>query len=260
MNYALFPGGKRFRPVLTLLGAEIVGGERENVLPAAVAVEFVHTSALIFDDLPCMDNASERRGKAALHTKYGEGMAVLVALALLNNSYGLIFGCGEVDESLLIRAHSELVECIGASGMVAGQTVDLAAASGPGLFSKVSRDEFESARNLKTTALMRTSLRVGAILSGASEEQLKALSRFADLIGNAYQTSDDLIDIHEDAALANGILRRETLTLEIGVKDAKKRIVDFVTQAKEVLITEYGPIKPVNILCEMADYITERES
>ncbi|HMS40044.1 MAG TPA: polyprenyl synthetase family protein, partial [Pyrinomonadaceae bacterium] len=91
VEYALFSGGKRLRPVLTLLGAELFGAKAETVLPAAVAGEFIHTSSLIFDDLPCMDNASERRGKTSLHEKFGEGLAVLVAIGFLNASYGLVF-------------------------------------------------------------------------------------------------------------------------------------------------------------------------
>ena len=91
VEYALFSGGKRLRPVLTLLGAELFGGKPELMMPAAVAGEFIHTSSLIFDDLPCMDNAPERRGKTSLHEKFGEGLAVLVAIGFLNASYGLIF-------------------------------------------------------------------------------------------------------------------------------------------------------------------------
>ena len=91
VEYALFSGGKRLRPVLTLLGAELVGGNAEQVIPAAVAGEFIHTSSLIFDDLPAMDNASERRGKTSLHEKFGEGLAILVAIGFLNSAYGLVF-------------------------------------------------------------------------------------------------------------------------------------------------------------------------
>ncbi|MDQ3089298.1 MAG: polyprenyl synthetase family protein, partial [Acidobacteriota bacterium] len=91
VEYALFSGGKRLRPVLTLLGAELFGGTAEIILPSAVAVEFIHTSSLIFDDLPCMDNADKRRGKTSLHEKFGEGLAVLVAIGFLNASYALVF-------------------------------------------------------------------------------------------------------------------------------------------------------------------------
>ncbi len=190
-RYALFSGGKRLRPVLTLLGAELVGGRAEDVIPAAVAGEFIHTSSLIFDDLPAMDNASERRGKTSLHEKFGEGLAILVAIGFLNSAYGLVFVNHKNQPERAIAAHAEIVECVGASGMLGGQSVDLALAKGAN-FDSVSGDNFESVRNLKTSALMRLSLRVGAILAGANSNQLKNLSRFAELLGDAYQISDDL--------------------------------------------------------------------
>lgn len=257
LNYSLFPGGKRLRPVLTLLGAEIVGGIKENVMPAAVAIEYIHTSALIFDDLPCMDNSTERRGKISLHLKYNEGLAILVALSLLNVSYGLIFDCVAKDKSLLIKAHAELVECIGSHGMVAGQSVDLAVANKS---QTLSRDGFETTRNLKTSALMRMALRVGAILSDANEKQLNALSRFADLIGDAYQTSDDLLDLQKDATLTAEASRHETIALEKGINSAKERINNLITQAKQILVEEFRQSESANLLCAMADYIAERKS
>ncbi|HNQ14600.1 MAG TPA: polyprenyl synthetase family protein, partial [Pyrinomonadaceae bacterium] len=128
VEYALFSGGKRLRPVLTMLGAELVGGNAESVLPAAVAGEYIHTSSLIFDDLPCMDDAEMRRGKTSVHEKFGEGLAVLVAIGFLNASYGLVFvNHANLPERAML-AHAELVECIGAAGMVGGQAVDLALA------------------------------------------------------------------------------------------------------------------------------------
>jgi geranylgeranyl pyrophosphate synthase len=121
-------GGKRLRPVLTLLGAELVGGKTDLIVQPACAVEFIHTSSLIFDDLPCMDNANERRGKASLHEKFGEGLAVLVAIGFLNASYGLVFVNHSGMPERAMAAHAEIVECVGASGMVGGQSVDLALA------------------------------------------------------------------------------------------------------------------------------------
>lgn len=272
--YALFPGGKRLRPVLTLLGAEIVGGLASEVLAAAVAVEYVHTSSLIFDDLPCMDSASERRGRSSLHTRYGEGLAVLVALALMNASYGLMFdGVNAEQATRAVNAHRELVECIGARGMVAGQSIDLAESDdhkhddfGAVATDKVSdRNEArevvdDAVRNLKTSALIRLALRVGAILSGATDGQLAALSRYAELIGEAYQTSDDLLDLREDALLSTATTRRATFANERGAKDTKERVAHFVHEAKNVLAAEFGTTLPARLLCDMADYIAAREA
>ncbi|MBA3439846.1 MAG: polyprenyl synthetase family protein [Pyrinomonadaceae bacterium] len=253
LRYALFPGGKRLRPVMTMLGAEAVGGCRQSVLSAAASVEFVHTSSLIFDDLPCMDDASERRGRAALHLRYGQGLAVLVALALMNTSYGLVFDGGsdqKGNEGHAIRAHRELVECIGERGMVAGQAVDLSVGSDD------KSNFFGTVRNLKTSALMRLSVCLGAILSGANKRQLVALSRYAAFVGDAYQISDDVLDVEEDAASsASGA----TVAIVYGIADAKKQAAALITQAKNALTTEFGfESQPVNLLCEMADYIVER--
>ncbi|HEX8264032.1 MAG TPA: polyprenyl synthetase family protein [Pyrinomonadaceae bacterium] len=258
LAYAMFPGGKRLRPVLTLLAAELVGGEREKILSAAAAVEFVHTSSLIFDDLPCMDDADERRGKSCLHRKFGEGNAVLVALALLNASYNLVFAGMKNDCAMCataaIKAHRELTDCIGAAGMVGGQSIDLAAAKSDG----IAAEKFESLRNLKTSALMRMALSLGAILSGANENQLNALSRFAELLGDAYQTSDDLLDLQEDSRISQITERRETFALTRGAMRAQIRVGNLISTAKDVLLTEFDRREPANMLCEMADYVAER--
>lgn len=258
LRYSLFPGGKRLRPVLALLGAEIVGGRAADILPAAVAVEYIHNSSLIFDDLPCMDNASKRRGQTALHLRYGEGLAVLAGLALMNASYGLIFCVPTSNSALAIKAHAALVECIGAHGMVAGQSVDLADETLT--MSNRARAGYNSVRNLKTSALIRLALRIGAILSGASEKQLSALSRFAELIGDAYQTGDDLLDVEEDSALALAAARSRTFALQHGERDTRLHVAALVAAAKETLITEFGKTRPARLLCEMADYIAERKA
>ncbi len=257
MRYALFPGGKRLRPVLTLLGAELVGGRAEDVLSAAAAVEYVHTSSLIFDDLPCMDDAAQRRGRDALHCLYGEGLSVLVALALMNASYGLVFNSTRAEPAQAIRAHAELVACIGTNGMVTGQTVDLSNIEA----GEDGHDGVELIRNLKTSALMRLALRLGAILSGADARQLNSLSRFAELLGGAYQISDDVLDIDEDAALDGYGTRRTTVATERGADTARLRVASLVEQAKTLLATDFGPAaRPARLLAELADYIATRKS
>lgn len=255
VEYALFSGGKRLRPVLTLLGAELFGAKAETVLPAAVAGEFIHTSSLIFDDLPCMDNASERRGKTSLHEKFGEGLAVLVAIGFLNASYALVFVNHTNLPERAMQAHAELVECIGASGMLGGQSVDLALAKGAG---EVVSFESESVRNLKTSALMRLSLRVGAILAGASHLDLVTLSRFAELLGDAYQLSDDLIDLEEDGEIFGE--NQKTFAIEQGKSSAQRQLNQTVEEAKRILVDNFLPSEARSCLIQLTDYLAERKT
>lgn len=256
VEYALFSGGKRLRPVLTLLGAELVGGKPETILPSAVAVEFVHTSSLIFDDLPCMDDSGERRGKTSLHARFGEGLAILVGLGFLNAAYGLIFVNRQNSLERSIAAHAELVECVGAGGMVGGQSVDLALAKGANSSDFFAADyNFESIRNLKTSALMRLALRVGAILAGAGDDELTNLSRFAALLGDGYQLSDDLIDLEEDDA----IFENKTFAANQGRDAARAKLADLIAEAKQILIENFPPNDARSCLLQLTDYLAERK-
>ncbi len=252
-QYALFSGGKRLRPALTLLGAELIGGNSESIIPAAVAGEFIHTSSLIFDDLPSMDNASERRGKTSLHEKFGEGLAILVAIGFLNQAYGLVFVNQENNLERAIRAHAEIVKCVGAAGMIGGQSVDLALARGASGNDFLSAD-FESVRNLKTSALMRLSLKIGAILAGANEIELKNLSRFAELLGEAYQLSDDLIDLEEDGEIF--VEKHFALTER---ESAKLKLNSFIKEAKTILTEQFSPGNARKCLIQLTEYLCVRK-
>ncbi len=257
VRYALFSGGKRLRPVLTLLGAELFGGNAKTVLPAAAAAEFIHTSSLIFDDLPCMDDAVERRGKTSLHAHFGEGLAVLVAIGFLNASYPLVFVNHENLPERAIRAHAEIVECVGAAGMLGGQSVDLALAKSANS-SDFSNEDYrsESIRNLKTSALMRLALRIGAILAGADFQELAHLSRFAALLGDAYQLGDDLIDLIEDERLFG---ESKTFATNRGKNNAQLQLENLIEQARLVLIDNFPPSDARDCLIQLTDYLAERK-
>jgi len=236
--------GKRFRPMLTVLGAEVVGGRFSTVLPAAVGIEYVHTSSLIFDDLPCMDNATQRRGHLALHLRYGEAVAVLVALTLLNTSYGLLLKA-EASQSLTRNAHSELVKAIGPIGLIGGQFFDLTVES-----QTRKTKTIDSARILKTSALIGLSLRVGALLSGATLQQLAALSSFADLVGMAYQISDDITDRQEDSYRA-----KSPRANEFTIREGKTQsTVGLVSDAQSIILDMFGSTRAALLLCEVASY------
>ncbi len=205
LRYAVFPGGKRMRPMLTLLGADIVSSDITCAIPAACAIEFLHTASLIFDDLPSMDNTDVRRGRLALHIEFGEGTAILAALALFNQAYA-VFG----RTPALIQ---EATECVGVDGMIGGQAVDLG--------------EAIETRNRKTSALMRLALTAGAIACGASPKDVEALGRCGACLGEAYQVYDDLQD--QDARPNQ---RADGVTV-------------LIAEANEILVTCFGNTKPV---------------
>ena len=185
-------------------------------------------------------------------------MAVLVALGLLNASYALVFVNHLEQPERAIAAHAEIVECVGASGMVGGQSIDLALAKGAVSTESFEKDyAFESSRNLKTSALMRLALRLGAILAGADYMQLQALSRFAELLGDAYQLSDDLLDLQEDGAIFE---RQKTFALSYGTDTAHLRLRTLTEEAKRVLCENFPSGNARTDLIQLTDYLAERKA
>lgn len=252
VEYSAFPGGKRLRPVLTMLGAELFGGKANQVLNAATAVEFIHTSSLIFDDLPAMDDSEERRGKLSLHKKYGEGLSTLVAIGFLNQAYALVTRDARGDRRRSADAVLEIVECVGPAGMIGGQSLDLR-------LREVSECRTCSARiaggvlNLKTSSLIRLALRLGGILSGAEEKQLDSLSMFAENLGQAYQISDDIIDVSQDVS-TNGT--SQSVNLDGSPAD---KLTTATTRAKDVLTNNFSPCEARDHLVELVDYVAQRK-
>ncbi len=228
---AVFPGGKRMRPLLTLGCARLVNASLSEALPAACAVEFLHTSSLILDDLPGMDDAHMRRGRPALHCRFGEGSALLAALALLNKAYGLF---GKTPE--LLR---EATFCIGVDGMIGGQAIDLAAAEDRG-----SPFPFE-ARNRKTSALMRLTFTSGAIAAGGSREEVDVLAHVGECLGEAYQICDDLLDQRLECEVTGKTSRQDERLLrpshatEFGLAQSMAHVNDLVGGAKKALAQQF---------------------
>lgn len=189
MEDAVFPGGKRMRPLLALLAGGGLHCPASSLLPTAVAIEFLHCSSLVFDDLPCMDDAQERRGRPALHRRHGEGIAILVGLALFNRAWELFArAAAAAAEPRLLE---EVGQCLGASGMIGGQAFDL-------MRAPAGRTKAQ-AHFLKTTALTRLMLSAPAIVAGAPAAVTAALGSFGAEFGLVYQQLDDLIDLDEDA-------------------------------------------------------------
>lgn len=189
VHYSLLAPGKRLRPQLVLLAAEACGAEITQALPAAVAVEMVHAYSLVHDDLPAMDDDDLRRGRPTCHNQFGEATAILVGDALLARAFEIL-ATQVQPPAMAARCCAELAQAAGATALVGGQADDLDAQ-----FGDLSREQIESIHRRKTGALFRVSLRLGAIVSEASREQLLALDQFAQHMGLAFQVVDDLLDV-----------------------------------------------------------------
>ncbi|WP_031514852.1 polyprenyl synthetase family protein [Desulfofalx alkaliphila] len=196
MRYSLLSGGKRLRPALVLGAAEAVGCQPQRVLPAACALELIHTYSLVHDDLPAMDNDDMRRGKATNHKVFGEAIAILAGDAMLTLAFQLMAqNAATSSAEAVVLAIKELAHAAGSQGLIGGQVVDIQSAN-----SLVDEGTMEYIHRHKTGALFRAAVRCGAILGGADERQLGALTEYAENLGLAFQIVDDILDVEGDAA------------------------------------------------------------
>ncbi|MCR5446755.1 MAG: polyprenyl synthetase family protein [Schwartzia sp.] len=192
MRYSLMAGGKRLRPILLMEAAEAVGGRGEDYIHAACALEMIHTYSLIHDDLPAMDNDDYRRGKLTNHKVYGAGIATLAGDALLTLAFEVILR-QKADSETLCRVIREISQAAGPDGMVGGQAIDMESEG-----KSITMDELRKMHMGKTGALFRAAIRSGAILAGAGETELNALTRYAEAFGLAFQITDDILDVIGD--------------------------------------------------------------
>lgn len=258
MRYSLIGGGKRIRPVLALATAGAVGGEPEDILPAACALELIHTYSLIHDDLPAMDNDDYRRGRLANHKVFGEGNAILAGDALLTYAFELIAQpIPGIAPERQLRVIREVAQAAGPAGMVGGQVLDLEAEG-----KQLALPEIERIHKLKTGAMLIASARLGAILAGGTEEKIEALTRYAQAIGLAFQIKDDILDIEGDSETlgkpAHSDLRQEKSTYPslLGLNGAKAELKTRTAEAHAALeiFADRGAF-----LHDLANYIAERK-
>ena len=196
MNYSLFAGGKRIRPILCIAGAEAVGGSADNVVPVACAIEFIHTYSLIHDDLPVMDNDDFRRGKPTNHKVFGEAIALLAGDGLLTLAFNLMAGYGaekKVEKKALLRVIDLIASAAGYKGMVGGQVVDITYEG-----KEPDPNVVEYIHRHKTAALIAASVTAGNILAGGNKDEEKSINRYGQQIGLAFQIADDILNIEGD--------------------------------------------------------------
>ncbi len=241
MRYSLFAGGKRLRPVLCLAAAEACGGAREEALPLACAVECIHTYSLIHDDLPCMDDDDLRRGRPTSHKVFGEGVAVLAGDALLTFAFELAARCRAWPRYSHADVVRDLAVASGSLHLIAGQVADL---EGEG--RKLTLRELQFIHERKTAALLRCSIRLGAMSANASPAALKALTDFGSALGVAFQVVDDILDVTQTSeqlgksAGKDAAAQKATYPALLGLDGARKAAARWTKRALDAL-RPFGP-------------------
>ena len=193
IEYSIENSGKRFRPILCLLTAKSLGKDYRAVLPTACAIEFIHTYSLIHDDLPSIDNDDLRRGKPTCHKKFGEDIAILAGDALFAESFNIIIKYQIADDRTKIKILEEIAGASGASGMAAGQIVDVYFTG-----KKISKKKLEYIHRNKTGKMITACVRCAAILCGVSSDYLKKFTEYSENLGLAFQITDDILDVTSD--------------------------------------------------------------
>ena len=235
-RYAVLGGGKRLRPLLTLLTVEALGGSLEQALIPACAIELVHTYSLVHDDLPCMDDDDYRRGRPTLHKQFGEGIAVLVGDFLLTYAFELLATTAPLSREIRAQLVEILAKKIGGDGMLGGQMMDLQAEE-----RNMSLDELSLLHSKKTACLIIACIEFGGVLSHASSVVLNTLVGFAEKLGLAFQIWDDILDItdsyekHGTSTSSDAAKKKCTYASLLGLEGARAVARQHQQQALQLL-------------------------
>ena len=260
MAYSLFPGGKRLRPILSMAACRALGGRLSDVLPAAAAVEMIHTYSLIHDDLPALDNDDLRRGRATSHRVFGEAMAILAGDALLTHAFEIAAaypaGRGLADRKL--RAIGLLARASGVTGMIGGQVMDLEAEG-----RRTSYGTLLRIHKGKTGALISAAVQIGGIMAGAGPAEIRSLRAYGDSVGLAFQIIDDVLDL-EGSTLRLGKTigkdaraRKATFPARLGLDESRRRARAAARRAAASIAVLGRRARPLG---ELARFIVDRVS
>lgn len=239
MSYSLLAGGKRLRPMLMRETYDLFEGESKALEPFMAAIEMIHTYSLVHDDLPAMDNDEYRRGRRTTHVVYGEDMGILAGDALLNYAFETAFKAfvTEPEDGLLIgRALGVLGEKAGIYGMIGGQVIDVKETG-----REISKDVLDTIYELKTAALIEASMMIGAILGGASEEEVKIVEQIARNVGIAFQIQDDILDVVSSSEVLGKPVhsdeknKKTTYVTLIGIEEAARQVEEMSQKAVNLL-------------------------
>ncbi|MBE7039179.1 MAG: polyprenyl synthetase family protein [Ruminococcaceae bacterium] len=256
MKYSLLSGGKRIRPVLTLSCCELFGGG-EEVMPFACALEMIHAYSLIHDDLPCMDNDDLRRGKPTNHVVYGEAMALLAGDGLLTRAFEVALTNSELLPNITVDALKLLSAAAGTEGMIGGQVIDMESEE-----KDIDSVTLMTMHLHKTGALIMAAAKIGALIGGATKEDILKMESFSRYLGIAFQIKDDILDVEGNEELlgkpvgSDKINHKTTFVTLYGIEQAKKMLEDYTLKAIEV-ISEYG--EKADFLKEFSNYLLSRD-
>lgn len=259
MRYAVLDGGKRLRPLLAIGTAQAITGQAqvpELALRAGCAVELIHAYSLVHDDMPCMDNDVLRRGKPTVHVKYGEAQAMLAGDALQALAFELLLE-HNMDMTVSAQLARELAHAAGHQGMAGGQAIDLA-----GVGQVLSQSHLEDMHRRKTGALLLASVRMGAMAVGANASQMRALQRYGQALGLAFQVIDDVLDVTADSATLGKTAGKDaaadkpTFVSLMGLGSARQYAFDLLAQSHAAL--DEAELLTTDTLRHVADWVVDR--
>jgi len=258
MRYSLFAGGKRLRPILCLAAAEACRGNIGNALPLACALECIHTYSLVHDDLPSMDNDDFRRGRPTCHKVFGEGIAVLAGDALLTIAFEIVSKAKPAPRYDMSTLLSETAVAAGSQKLIAGQVADLEAEG-----KNVKRDQLQFIHENKTAAILKSSVRLGAMSANAEAKKLSAITRFGQRLGLAFQIIDDILDVTQTSEILGKsagkdvAAKKATYPAVIGLDKSRAEARRLTRQAHDTLSVFAG--RDAEPLHALANYLLERE-
>ncbi len=260
MRYSVLNGGKRLRPILLLMVLELFGKKIELGLAIAVAIEMIHSYSLVHDDLPALDNDDYRRGKLTTHKKFGEAEAILIGDALLTHSFSVVADeTRDISSDKIVKIIGMISRYAGIDGMIGGQIIDLESEK-----KRVSLETLKYIHENKTGKLIKLPIEIGAIISDATDEEYKALEKYAEGIGLAFQIKDDILDIEGDfekigKPVGSDLeLEKTTYPSIFGVAKSKEILKEVISDAKKSL--NIFPDEKVQVFLELADYIGIRDN
>lgn len=256
MRYSVFAGGKRLRPVLAILASEVCGGALENILPAACALEMIHTYSLIHDDLPAMDDDDFRRGKPSNHKQFGEAIAILAGDALLTLAFYVI-ASATAQKNYVAPLVQELSYASGTAGMVGGQVLDILSEG-----KSYEMPQLERIHLCKTAALIQSATRMGAIASGVDRSVVQQFGIYGKHLGLAFQIQDDILDVQGSLAELGKTPQKDqaqgklTYPALVGIEEAQK----MALKQSQLAIESLGTLPNTRYLIDLAEYVVQRKS